>query len=176
MSLPAIQVPTLTATLSAPLPPVLNLNPEQRIPVNNKRFVIIHTVEIPEDDLTTFQSYGNVVNYDYAVEGNINIDNLLFDYLFIDLRNKQSRAYFDTSDLNNYNVICYISFVEEFDSYIENLGANNILCKFPPKQHYKASYDAALLVQNTDAPSKCLSCINYAGSFLGSLRKQGEKS
>ena len=167
-----IQVPTLSGSLTGVvIPAVVSLSPSSPPEPNPKRFVIVHTVDIPADDLVNFQGYGTVVQYDYNVEAQIHIDNLVFDYLMINLRDKQSRSYFDLSDLSNYNVIGYISFVEQFDSYVESLGCSNVLTTFPAKTHFKALYDTALLQTTTDSPSKCLSVINYLGSFLGSLKK-----
>jgi len=163
-----------------PLPPVLDAPASSPTSApdepNGKRYVILHTCDVSSDDLSTFQGYGKVVQYEASVEGNIAIYNLLFDYLFIDLRVASARLYYDNSSLANYNVICYIHFVEKFDSYIESLGAQNILSELPPKQHFKSTFDSLLLQQNTASPSKCLSCINFGMSFLQSLRASGVRS
>ena len=169
-----LQIPVLNAVLPQGLPQIKNLDPQAPPEPNNKPFVIIHTVDIAKNDLINFKAYGNVILYHYDVEGNIPVSNLAtFDYLFIDLRDKKARAYYDNNDFANYNVIAYISFIQQYDSYIESLGANNILSKFPDKTHYKSQYDFSLLQKPTDAPTNtCLSCINYSSSFLDSVRRQ----
>ena len=168
----SLSVPVLNGALNPPIPAVQNLNPPAPAAPNHKRFVIIHTTDIPEDDMSNFQNYGKVVSYDFHVENNVVIDNLVFDYLFLDLNDKNARRYYDNADLTNYNVVAYISLVEKFDSYIENLGAQNILSTFPPRFHYKAQYDSALLQTVTDAPSKCLSTFNFLTSFFLALRRR----
>lgn len=165
-------VPVLSGSLNYPMPAIQNINPPAPQPINNKRFVIIHTVEIPEEDLKTFQSYGKVVMYNYEIENNISLDNLLFDYMFIDMNCRNGRRYYDNSDTTNYNVVAYISFLEKFDNYIYNLDAQNVLSAFPPRVHYKEMFDASLLQTVTDAPSKCLSVINFCSSFFSSLSKK----
>ena len=169
-------VPVLNAVLSVPLPAVVSLAPPPPPEPNSKRYVIIHTTAIPAVDLANFQSYGVVCEYKQEIEGSIGVDNLQFDYLFINLKTKAGRQYFDNSNLDNYNVIAYISFLEKYDAFIENLGANYIMSSFPAKQHYKSSFDS-LLVQGdpTGAPNACLSCLNYGSSFLGSLKASGVK-
>lgn len=174
----SIPVPVLSGSLpasaSAPFPAVINLAPPPPPEPNDKKFIIVHTVDIPDADLNTFKRYSqNVVKYDYNVEGSVVIDNLIFDYLFLDLRDAQARKYFDNNNLTNYNIIIYCSFIEKFDAYIEHLGGNNILSEFPQPFHYKSQFDSALLTVPTDAPnSTCLSCINYGSSFLDSLKKK----
>ena len=136
LSVPVLKsfVPVLQAVLPIALPSVLNLEPEAPAEPNNKKYVIIHTVDISKEDMKIFKSYGQVIIYNYNVEGNIPVSNLAsFDYLFIDLRDRKSRLYYDSNDLNNCNIILYISVIEQFDSYIESLGANNILIDFPEK-------------------------------------------
>ena len=140
-------------------------------PVNSsvKRFVVIHTKDIDDADFQKFSSQGKAVKYNVLVESNNNIDVLNFDYLFIDLRVATSRSYFDAQDVSNYNVVAYIDFFEKFDSYTEELEANNVLSTFPPATHFKAAWDASLLQQPTASPTKCLSVINFAMNFLKSL-------
>jgi hypothetical protein len=167
-----MSVPVLQATITG-LPLVNQVSASASVPAepNANRYVIVHTKEISADDLATFQGYGTVVQYDYNVEGNILIDNLIFDYLFLDLTDAKSRQYFDCSNLTNYNVVGYISFIEQFDSYIESLNCNNVLTEFPQKTHFKSAFDIALLQKSTSSPNKCLSAVNFLGSFLGSLKK-----
>ena len=169
----SLQVPVLLGNLPSVIPAVANLSPPAPSEPNNKRYVIVHTCDIPDADMSTFQRYSqNVVKYSYDIEGSVVIDNLIFDYLFLDLRDAQARKYFDNNDLTNYNIIIYCSFIEKFDAYIENLGGHNILNEFPQAFHYKSQFDSALLTKPTDAPNhSCLSCINYASSFLASLKK-----
>ena len=171
LQIPTLNVPVLSAVIAGLLPEVKSLAPEAPVAPNNKRFVIVHTKDISKEDLANFQSYGQVVEYDFNVEANIAIDNLVFDYLFINLHDKKSRIYFDMANLENYNLIAYISFIETHDNYVDVLGAQNVLTSFPSRVHFKASFDTALLQTSTSAPSTCLSLINFASSFLGSLKR-----
>lgn len=168
----SLAVPVLNGALSPAIPAVQNLNPPAPAPPNNKRFVIIHTTDVTDDDMSKFESYGKVVKYDFNVENNVAIDNLIFDYLFLDLNDAHARRYYDNADLTNYNVVAFIHLVEKFDSYIENLGAVNILSDIPPRFHYKSQFDTALLQTVTDAPSKCLSTLNFCTSFFSALQKR----
>jgi len=162
--------------MSLPLPSVIGASSSPANPPSLKRFVIVHTVDVPDTDLLSFQNQGKVVQYNVSVEGLGSIDSLLFDYLFIDLRVAPSRSYFDSQNLTNYSVVAYVSFIEIFDAYIESLGANNIISSFPAPTHFKSDWDASLLASATPSPNKCLSLVNYLSSFLASLKASSVKS
>lgn len=147
---------------------------QSKAPVLSGKFIILHTIDITDADLTIFKRYSQyVVKYDFNVEGLAVIENLIFDYLFLDLRDAQARKYYDTSDTANYNIIIYCSFVEKFDAYIENLGGNNTLFEFPQPAHYKSQFDLALLTVPIDAPnSTCLSCLIYGYGFFNFIKEK----
>ena len=152
---------------------------ELQVPVVNdslplgvpKPFIILHTIDFKPGDLDNLKSYGKVVKYQQAVEGSMPISSLVFDYLCLDLRLKKDRTYYDAQDTSAFNVICYISLIESFDAYIENLGVQNIITAFPPRQHLVGDFNALMLKQATDEPSKCLSCITFTSNYLSSLKK-----
>ena len=167
MSLP---VPVIQASLN--MPPVIALPAPDLQPVNEKRFIILHTVDIKHDDLALFNSYGIAIQYNAKSESLYNVDSLIFNYLFLDLRKQEDRKYYDLNNFNNYNVIVYCAFYEVFDNYIESLDCANIITKFGERVHYKNMFDASLLQKPLVAPSTCLSIINYVSNFLVNLKKQ----
>lgn len=151
-----VEVPVVSDSLPLPVP---------------KTFVILHTVDFKPADLEILKSYGRVVQYDQAVEKSMPISSLVFDYLCLDLRKKVDRSYFDSQEMTGFNVIGYISKLETFDKYIDNLPCSNIITSFPVRQHLAGDFNALLLKQPTVSPSKCLSCITFASNYLGSLKK-----
>lgn len=136
-----------------------------------KQMIILHTVDIKPTDMDTLKSYGKVVIYDATVEMNMPLSSLVFSYLLLDLRKKADRIYLDSQDTSACNVIVFISVIEKFDAFIENLGCNNIITKWPPRCHLQGDWNALLLKQSTAGPSKCLSCFTFASNYLGSLKK-----
>ena len=149
-----VQVPIVSDSLPLPVP---------------KAFVILHTVDCKPAGLEILKSYGRVVQYDQAVEKSMPISSLVFDYLCLDLRKKVDRSYFDSQEMTGFNVIGYISKLETFDKYIDNLPCSNIITSFPVRQHLAGDFNALLLKQPTVSPSKCLSCITFASNYLASL-------
>jgi hypothetical protein len=136
-----------------------------------KQMIILHTIDIKPADLETLKSYGKVVIYDCNVEMKMPLSSLVFSYLLLDLRKKADRVYLDSQDTSAYNVIVYISIIEKFDAFIENLGCNNIITKWPPRCHLQGDWNNLLLKQCTAGPSKCLSCFTFASNYLTSLKK-----
>jgi hypothetical protein len=136
-----------------------------------KAFVILHTVDFKPADLEILKSYGRVVQYDQAVEKSMPISSLVFEYLCLDLRKKVDRSYFDSQEMTGFNVIGYISKLETFDKYIDNLPCSNIITSFPVRQHLAGDFNSLLLKQPTVSPSKCLSCITFASNYLASLKR-----
>lgn len=172
----SLNLPSVINTIVSP-PSVPSVLPADSHLPSSKRFVILHTIPISEQDLANFRGHGKVVQYNYAIESTHNVDLLQFDYLFIDLCDQASRAYYDSQNLSNYNVICYCHNLEQFDRYIESLEVSNVLTEFPLPTHFKNSFDASLLKNSTPAPNnRCLSALNYGCSFLDSVKKQGRRS
>ena len=165
--------------MSIPLPSLQSVPANANAPsavVSPSGVLLLHTIDIPEDVMAILSGYGKVVAYDAVVEGALPIDKLVFDYLLLDIRKKEDRAYFDKQDTNPFNTICYISLLEQFDSLIEDLHCNAVITKFPPRQHFKDDFNKLLLNTSTGAPSKCLSLLTFASNFFLSLKKKSLSS
>lgn len=123
----SLQVPTLVLNqIVQPVPIAVPLLPVDT-PAEPKQFIILHTKDLDKEDIDTLESYGKLVQYSSKVEGSRPLSELKFDYITIDLRNKKDRVYLDTQDTSALNVICVISFIEKFDSFIEDLACAHIL-------------------------------------------------
>ena len=166
----SLQVPTLV--LNQIVQPIVQPTVQPLLQEEPKQFIILHTKDLDKEDIDTLESYGKLVQYSSKVEGSRPLSELKFDYITIDLRNKKDRVYLDSQDIGAFNVICVISFIEKFDSFIEDLACANTITTFPPRQHHKEDYDALLLRKATESPSKCLSLINFASNFFESLKKK----
>ena len=136
-----------------------------------KQFIILHTVDLKKEDIKTLKSYGLVVQYNLKVEGNMPLAALKFDYLTLNLNCKNDRCYLDSQDTTNCNIICVISVIEQFDKYIENLECTNVITEFPPRQHLKGDFDALLMLQATESPSKCMSFLTFITNYIASKKK-----
>ena len=112
----SLQVPTLV--LNQIVQPIVQPTVQPLLQEEPKQFIILHTKDLDKEDIDTLESYGKLVQYSSKVEGSRPLSELKFDYITIDLRNKKDRVYLDSQDIGAFNVICVISFVEKFDSFI----------------------------------------------------------
>jgi hypothetical protein len=170
----SLEVPELKFSPNInPLPPVI-VNESVSQP-QIKPFIILHTKNIDNDDLDSFRSFGNekVIIFDESVEGKIKLcDFKPFSYLFLDLRNKHHRHFFDINDTDNYNIVCYISQIESFDPLIDSLAADRVCTKFPKRTHLQDDFDKSLLTEKTDSPNIFCSILNFGLNFLEARRKK----
>lgn len=158
-----LQLPALNTQ-----PPAGNLPVAAAMPSAQKNFIILHTVDVAKADKLLFASYGPTIFYDWHVEGKLLLSQLTpFHYLFLDMRIKEHRVYYDMNDTSGYNVVAYISIMEQFDSFVLSLGAASILTAFPAKQHLQADFNTLLVSTPTPSPNnKCLSVYNYISSCV----------
>ena len=171
-----IQLPTLTinsTSSSSTTSRSSSINsPIAVAQVSLPQIIILHTIDLDQDDLDTLSSYGTVVAYDINVEGSLPISSLNFSYLLLDLRKKPDRTYYDSQDTSPFQIIGYISIIEEFDDLIDKLRCSNVITSFPQKQHFQVDYNKLLATTSTKSPTKCFSFVNYVSNFFGSLKKK----
>jgi len=156
INLPAV-IGAVSSAINAPplATPLINDDPSQSKPV-----IICHTRDIDADVMTMLARYGPVESYDNDIHANVDPAGLPFAYLFVDLREKQDRLWFQKFIMgnNSYHLVLYrfcfendlnISFESEFD-------------EFPPKQATKPLYDKLLCSPPLKQPSACLSFLATA--------------
>lgn len=166
-----LQVPPLTSAAAVASPAGPSPSPSVAISVEPKQVIVLHTVSVKQEDLLLLQGYGRVVAYDVQVEGNMSLTTLKFDYLLLDLREKSHRLYFDSQDTSGCTVVCLCSVLEKFDAFISNLNVHSFT-EFPQRTHNKIDFDALLSLPATEGPNPvCISCLNFATSYVASLKK-----
>lgn len=129
---------------------------------DNKAFIIVISRDASEDDISLLKEYGRVIIFDHKVYKNVALDSLDFDYLIVDLRERDDRHYIEQMDphvLENYNLISLCHSFQKEDRFHEELGVDNIITKLPEKQAFKAEFDRLLLQKKITKPHATLSCI-----------------
>ena len=130
------------------------------------KFIIIHSKDVSDTDISLLKEYGKVIIFDPMVYMNIPIQNLIFDYILLDLRRKEDRYYLQQIDESLYEQLHIVSLCytfEKFDDIHEEIGVKNIISKMPPKQAFKADFDRLLLQKKLGKPRPVLSLFK---SFL----------
>lgn len=131
-------------------------------PNTANQFIIVISKDMQKSELSLLKEYGRVIVYEHNVYHNVAINTLQFDYFIINLRSNYDRHYFqqiDKSLIENMNIVSYCYSIEKCDDYHNELGADNIITKLPPKQAFKAEFDRLLLQKKISKPNMLFSCI-----------------
>lgn len=154
--------------MSIPLPVVIKQPDEVKQAVLPKRTVLCLTRNISEDDLSLLKEYGKVLVYDHDLHNNLQPDQIDWEYLLVDLREKDDRYFYMkciVPQKNNYQVIVF-SYGFEKDEIVP--GADNHISSFPKKQARKQDFDILLLQQRIKKPRWYVSLFKC---FLNAYQK-----
>lgn len=125
------------------------------------RIIVVHTKDIEAEELALFQFHGKCVRWDDRWM-NIPLMSLPeWDYLFVDVREKNARSMLGLADTSKYNIIAYIPFYHKGEKFIDQLEAV-ALTKFPLRAISKEDFNRQLLNEKLQSPS-------IARTFLGWL-------
>lgn len=132
-----------------PVPQVVEV--ERKEP--EKRFVIIYSKEIPEEEKAILKQFGAVVEWREQFV-NLPFDKLSpFDYLLIDARSKNARLTLGREDLSRYNTVCYVSWIQKgIESFIDQVSGIEIT-SIPKQCVNKQDLDIQLLNAKIVSPS-----------------------
>lgn len=143
-----------------PLPPILKRQDAMEVKfveakeeeVKDKRFIIVCSRDLKEEDLDIFRSHGKVQVWREALV-NMDFSALEFDFLIIDLRSKNARLTLSRQDLKQYNVVAYVFAIQkDTDDFIDELGAVAI-SSIPKSGVNMRDFCAQLLNSKITSPS-----------------------
>lgn len=161
--LPPVVVPQVVPPidLSAPaLPPVQSV-------ADPERLIIVHTKDIEAEEMLLFQFHGKCIRWDDRYM-NIPLSALpAWDYLFVDVRDKNARSMLGLTDTSKYGVIAYVPFYHKGEKFIDQLSAV-ALTKFPLRAISKEDFNHQLLNEKLQSPSLART---FLGWFLGCVSK-----
>lgn len=124
--------------------------------VHKKRFVVITSKDLTEEDRQAFRNHGKLLEYDYHLV-NVDFETLEFDYLVCDIREKSHREALIKHDLTNYQVVCYINFYEKAEDFVRQINERNpeanVLTKIPKRSINREYFERSLLEEKLVSPS-----------------------
>lgn len=138
---------------------------------SEKRYIIVSTKNLEKKDKEIFESFGRLIVYDERYV-NLKYEDLEFDYLYVDIREKVNRYNLASQNIEKFNVVIYCSFYEKIEDFIEQLkkktcNNSNIVTSIPSKCISKEHFDNALLVEKLSSPSFLKSVLKYVARCLG---------
>ena len=118
----------------------------QSIPNMQKKFIIMYKNNIPEDEMHKFLSYGRCVIFE-SFHNELN--DYVFDYYFINLKNPKAENFIKCNNLQNYNIVYLVDNNKEHkildEQFRDNPNINVLLKKFPDEQAIKHKFDRLLM-------------------------------
>ena len=134
-------------------------------PYNDKRFIIILSRDLADEDKQIFRQHGKVLCWSPAFL-NVGFDSLEFDYLLIDVRSKEARLTLNRQDLTKYNLVSYCFWVQKnTDEFLLQLKPVQIT-SIPEHAINRKDFEMMLLHPKIHAPSLAKSVfLRVAGCF-----------
>lgn len=134
-------------------------------PFNDKRFIIILSRDLADEDKQIFRQHGKCVEWKPAYL-NVGFDSLEFDYLFIDVRSKEARLTLNRQDLTKYNLVSYCFWVQKnTDEFLLQLKPVQIT-SIPQQAINRKDFEQMLVNPKIHAPSLAKSVfLKVAGCF-----------
>jgi hypothetical protein len=136
-----------------------------------KRYIIVSTKDLSKQDKDIFESFGKLIVYDDRYV-NLKYEDLEFDYLYVDIREKINRYNLASQNIEKFNVVVYCSFYEKIEDFIEQIKKKtneeaNVVTSIPNKCISKEHFDNALLIEKLSSPSFLKSVLKYVARCLG---------
>jgi hypothetical protein len=134
---------------------------------NDKRFIVILSRDLSEEDKQIFRQHGKVLCWSPAFL-NVGFDSLEFDYLLIDVRSKEARLTLNRQDLSKYNLVSYVFWVQKnTDDFLLQLKPVQIT-SIPQQAINRRDFEQMLLNAKIHAPSIVKSFLVKVASLCGS--------
>ena len=150
------------------LPNVVSINRGDIKPVSQpqeKQFIIVFESKHKPEDVALLSSFAKVLEWDSSYI-NIPLKSHQFDYLLVDISDKQHRNLLMKEDLSNYNVVVICNFFSDDDDFVEDCHCQNVLHSLPPKQAFKADFDKLLLSKKIRKPSCAKTVLRVVKKIL----------
>lgn len=140
------------------LPPVIEYKREEkREEEKHDKFIICISRTLTEEEKKLLSEYGIVKDYDNDLYNNIQLEDINFDYLIVDLRKKVDRYYFMKYILvkkDLYKVILYQYAFED-----KSIECDNVITSFPQRQATRLIFNQLLLLGRIKEPRAWLSFL-----------------
>lgn len=132
---------------------------------DGKSFIIIHSRDLTTEEKDLFRTYGVVLEWNSSFQ-NIPLQKLKFDYLLLDIHDKQARLLLMKNDTEPYHIVVVCRKWECLDDFVNDVGCQNVVRNLPARSPFKADWDALLLASKIRAPSCILAVWRLVKSFL----------
>jgi hypothetical protein len=130
-----------------------------------KPFLLLCSKPLAPEDQAIFSEFGMVVTWaDKYI--NMPLSQITpFDYLLCDMNSKNMRLTLGRTDLSQYNVVGYVSYLQKMEDFVEQLQCT-VITSVPPHAVNKADFDMMLLNEKLVSPSMIKSALKWVFACL----------
>jgi len=149
-------------------PPVIQLEEIKFDPA--KKFILCITKDLKEKDKALFKDY-KFVEYDDDIHRNVPIHSYEWDFLVLDLREKQDRYVYMkevTPAREKYIVLVYCHSFEADEPV--DVDANNVITSFPARQARKEDFQTLLMMKRIKKPKWWVSLFSCILSYAHKIK------
>jgi hypothetical protein len=139
-----------------PLPPTIGVRFDEKVDVKQiearpDSVVICHSKDLSNEDLDTLRENGKILRWS-AHLSNLDFSKLDFDFLLVDLREKDARLQLGKQELEGYHVVLYVRWFEKNDAFVEELKGHCI-SSLPKRWVSKQDFLSQLITPKITSPS-----------------------
>lgn len=138
---------------------------------DGKPHIIVHSRELTPHEKDLFRSYGTVLEWSPSF-ANIPLAKLRFDYLLLDIHQKEARVLLMVNPLDDYHVVGVCRSWEQLDDWAGQINVENLLRTLPARSPFKGDWDALLCSQKINAPSCTKAIIRLVLDIIGGVAKK----
>ena len=138
---------------------------------DGKPHIIIHSRDLTGEEKDLFRSYGTVLEWSPSF-ANIPIHKLKFDYLLLNIHQKEARVLLMVNPTDDYHLVGVCRSYEQLDDWQDQIKVENVLRSLPAKNPFKASWDALLTSQKINAPSCSKALIRLFLDIVSGVAKK----
>lgn len=131
----------------------------------DKPFLIVTSRPLVQEEKDVLRSYGKLLEWDESFI-NIPLESHTFDYLTLDIHNKQARVMLMKTNSENYHIVIVSRCWESEDDFIEDIKPENVVRSLPARQPFKVDFDTLLSTQKIRKPSCIKSVIRLVFKIL----------
>ncbi len=123
----------------------------KEIPEEDKRVVICHSKDFSNEDLDILRENGKILRWS-AHLANLDFENLEFDFLLMDLREKDARIQLSKQDLSRFHLVLFVYWFQKEDTFVGELKGH-CLSSFPKRWVSKSDFLQQLISSKISSPS-----------------------
>lgn len=123
----------------------------REIEEREKRVVVCYSKDLSNEDLDVLRENGKILRWS-AHLANLDFSDLEFDFLLVDLREKDARLQLAKQDLEPYHIVLYVRWFQKEDSFVEELKGHCV-SSLPKRWVSRKDFLSQLTTPKISSPS-----------------------